>query len=140
MSGIICPVRETNMKNHKQPSEKREFKPAPPKWSTYWYLPIMLLLLWAWQSAVMQFAYHTIPYSEFKDRVRKGEIAECTITESTIEGTIKSKAETQPAITSTNVVAEMATSNPPGSAKAAAKKDFFFRTVRVEDPNLVKDL
>src|SRR5215813_8072938 len=140
MSGIICPVRETNMKNHKQPSEKREFKPAPPKWSTYWYLPIMLLLLWAWQSAVMQFAYHSIPYSEFKDRVRKGEIAECTIKETTIEGTIKPKPGTESVVTSTNAVAEQPATNAPFRGKAAPDKDFFFRTVRVDDPQLVSDL
>jgi cell division protease FtsH len=128
------------MDDQKRPPEKREFKPTTPRWSSYWYLPIMLLILWAWQSAVMQFAYRTIPYSEFKDRVRKGEIAECTIKETTIEGTTKPKLGTEPPGASTNVVAEKPATNPPASAKAAEKKDFFFRTVRVEDPNLVKDL
>src|SRR5436190_9682007 len=88
----------------------------------------------------MQFAYHTIPYSEFKDRVRKGEIAECAIKESTIEGSIIPKPVTESAVASTNPVAEIPATNLAPSAKAAAKKDFFFRTVRVEDPNLVKDL
>jgi cell division protease FtsH len=128
------------MNNQKRPPENRESRPIPPKWSSYWYLPIMLLLLWAWQSAVMQFAYRTIPYSEFKDRVRNGEIAECTIKETTIEGAIKPKATAGPADSSTNAVAEQPVSNAPASAKAAAKKDFFFRTIRVEDPNLVTDL
>lgn len=99
----------------------------------------MLLILWAWQSAVMQFAYHTIPYSDFKDYVRKGEIAECTIKETTIEGSIKPKPEAQPTLSSTNAVAEQPATNVPTSAKNAPKKDYFFRTVRVEDPDLVKD-
>jgi cell division protease FtsH len=94
----------------------------------------MLLILWAWQSAVMQFAYHTIPYSEFKEHVRKGEIAECTIKETTIEGTIKSKAST-----TNDAVAERPTTNASAS-KTADRQDFFFRTVRVEDPKLVTDL
>jgi cell division protease FtsH len=128
------------MDNQKRPPEKREAKPSPPAWRSYWYLPIMLLILWAWQSAVMQFAYHTIPYSEFKDRVRKGEIAECTIKETIIEGTIKSKPGTESAAAPTNVVSEKPATNAPAGSKAEAKKDFFFRTVRVEDPNLVKDL
>lgn len=136
------------MNNQKRPPENREFKPVPPRWSAYWYLPIMLLILWGWQSAVMQFAYRTIPYSEFKDHVRKGEIAECTIKETTIEGTIKSNA-TQPTASSTSTVAEQSSSNAVAeqtstngrvAGKAAEKKDFFFRTVRVEDPNLVSDL
>jgi cell division protease FtsH len=136
MIGIICPVQGSKMNNQKRPPKHREFKPVPPKWNSYWYLPIMLLLLWAWQTAVMQFAYHTIPYSEFKDHVRKGEIAECTIKESTIEGTIKPKA------ISTNNVSATALTNAPATAKTAQKKDkdFFFRTVRVEDPSLVADL
>jgi cell division protease FtsH len=100
----------------------------------------MLLILWAWQSAVMQFAYHAIPYSEFKDRVRNGEIAECTIKETTIEGTIKPIAATQPGVASTNTVAVQPATNAPANSKTASKKDFLFRTVRVEDPKLVSDL
>jgi cell division protease FtsH len=100
----------------------------------------MLLILWAWQSAVMQIAYHTIPYSEFKDRVRKGQIAECTIKESTIEGTLKPNAGNEPAATSTNALAERSATNAPATSKSADKKDFFFRTVRVDDPQLVNDL
>ncbi len=135
--GHYLPVRGTDMNNQKRPPENPQFKPGPPKWNSYWYLPIMLLLLWAWQSAVMQFAYHTVPYSEFKDSVRKGEIAECTIKEATIEGTIKSTAAPP-----TNTATAQVSTNIPPSAKAAQKKDkdFFFRTVRVEDPSLVNDL
>ena len=88
----------------------------------------------------MQFAYHTIPYSEFKDHVRKGEIAECTIKETTVEGTIKTKPSTEGADASTNSVAERIATNAAANSKTTAKKDFFFRTVRVEDPKLVTDL
>src|SRR5882724_5005415 len=117
------------MNDQKRPPENREFKPVPPRWSAYWYLPIMLLIVWAWQSAVMQFAYRTIPYSEFKDHARKGEIAECTIKETTVEGTIKSKPATQPG-GSTNAVAEQTSTSDRVAGKAAEKKDFLFRTVR----------
>jgi cell division protease FtsH len=129
------------MNQQKAPPDDRGSKRIPPRWSAYWYVPIMLLILWAWQSAVMQFAYRNIPYSEFKDRVRKGEIAECTIKETTIEGTIKPKASTQAAVTSaTNALPERPTTNVSANSKTADKKDFFFRTVRVEDPKLVTDL
>jgi len=100
----------------------------------------MLLILWAWQSAVMQFAYRTIPYSEFKERVRNRQIAECTIKETTIEGTIKPKPEKQSALTPSNSVAQQPATNVPFRGKDAPNKDFFFRTVRVDDPNLVQDL
>src|SRR6266536_4441137 len=129
--GIICPVQGTNMNNQKRPPENREFKPRPPRWSSYWYLPIMLLILWGWQSAVLQFAYKNIHYSEFKDYVRKGEIAECTIKETTIEGTIKPKTSPQ---SDTNAVAqkverdvltapisEQPTTNAPASANPQTK-------------------
>jgi cell division protease FtsH len=128
------------MNNQKRPPENGELKPRPPKWSSYWYLPIMLLLLWAWQSAVMQFAYRTIPYSEFKDHVRKGEIAECTIEETIIEGTIKAKPAPPTTASSTNAVAERSSTNTLAIAKTDQKKDILFRTIRVEDPALVKDL
>jgi cell division protease FtsH len=127
------------MKNQKPPQENREFRPRPPRWSSYWYLPIMLLILWAWQSAVLQFAYRNIPYSEFKDFVRNGEIAECTIKETTIEGTIKQKSNITPG-PSTNAVAELPSTNSRASTNAEAKNNLFFRTVRVEDPDLTKDL
>src|SRR5689334_18617050 len=115
------------MNQQQPPPNNRGSKRIPPRWSAYWYLPIMLLILWAWQSAVMQFAYDAIPYSEFKERVRKGEIAECTIKETTIEGTIKPKAGTQSAVTSTNAVYERPTTNASANSKTADKKDFFFR-------------
>src|SRR5262249_32190559 len=70
----------------------------------------------------------------------KGEIAECTIKETTIEGTIKPKPGSQPAVTSTNAVAEQRATNALFRGKAAPDKDFFFRTVRVEDPQLVSVL
>src|SRR5712672_1904743 len=121
----ICPDKASDMNQQKPPPNNRDSKPRPPKWSAYWYLPIMLLLLWAWQSAVMQFAYHTIPYSEFKDHVRKGEIAECTIKETTVEGTIKTKPSTEGADASTNSVAERIATNAAANSKTTAKKDFF---------------
>jgi len=99
----------------------------------------MLLILWAWQSAVLQFAYRNIPYSEFKDLVRNREIAECTVKETTIEGVIKQKSN----ITrgpSTNAVAELPSTNSHASTNAEAKNNLFFRTVRVDDPDLTKDL
>jgi hypothetical protein len=38
--------------------QKREFKPKPPKWnSPVWYLPLMLLLIWFWQSTVSQLSF-----------------------------------------------------------------------------------
>jgi cell division protease FtsH len=99
----------------------------------------MLIVLWFWQSTIVSLAYKTIPYSEFKEYLRNGEVTECMVKETTIEGTIKPKPETAEALASTNNLAVGASTNKPASAKAE-KKQFFFRTVRVEDPDLVGEL
>ena len=132
-----------------RPPTKREFKPGTPKWnSPFWFLPIMLVLLWIWQGAVVQFAYKTIPYSEFKEHLLKGEVAECAVKTDTIEGKIVPKTASVQVAASTgratsNAVAESssapATTNT-SSAAVSTSKPFLFRTVRVEDPDLVGEL
>src|SRR4051812_22360868 len=109
---------------------KKEFRPRAPKWtSPLWYLPIMLLVLWFWQSTVNQFAYRTIPYSEFKQHVRRHEIAKCIVREDEVQGEIQPKPE-----------AATTAGGTTNSAAAADTKPFLFRAIRVEDPKLVDDL
>ncbi len=153
-------------------------KGIPPQWSALlWYLPVMLLLLWIWQQTFTSLNVRTIPYSEFKDALRKGEVTEVTVKTDTIEGKIQERTPTgtnQP-----NAAAEApansgahtnsfqaaggsasdgvtpAKDGPPielaarstGKAPAASTKpsaqesrSFLFNTVRVEDPDLVRDL
>ena len=50
------------------------------------YLFLMLMLLWMWQDAFRQVARRTIPYSEFKLRLSKGELSDCTIEQDEITG------------------------------------------------------
>ena len=138
----------------------------------------MLLFLWIWQGTVVQLAYKTITYSEFKDHLRKGEVAECTVKTDTIEGKIVPRplsiqtatnlpptttAPTVPSVTNSTPAQTVSQSstNPAGaplehsesatqSVAAAAQtnsatgattsKPFLFRTVRVEDPDLVSEL
>src|SRR2546423_9848589 len=111
--------------NRRELPPKRDFKPMSPKWSSpLWFLPFMLLLLWFSESTIVQFAFRTIPYSEFKERLARGEVVECAVKESTIEGRIQPKAEPSTPEASTNAAA--------ARKSAAAKKEFFFRTIRVE--------
>ena len=108
----------------------------PPRWaSPLWYLPIMFLLLWLWQSAVTQFAYRNIPYSEFKEYLQHREVLKCVIREDDIQG------EIQPKNANRSEATPSATTNATAAAKAApSTKPFLFRTVRVEDPKLVDEL
>src|SRR5260370_22831133 len=109
--GLLRKKRKTDMSQH-EARPKRDLKPKPPKWSSpVWYLPIMLLLLWFWQSTVSQFAYKTIPYSEFKEHLRRGEVAEVVVKDDAAEGISRSicQAATQSATP---------TKTPPGATAA----------------------
>ncbi len=115
---------------------KRNFKrPTGPKWSSpLWYLPVMLLILWLWQSAIVQFSYRTVSYSEFKDYLRQNEVTLCTVKADTIEGRIQPHPQTKAA-------SETSTNSVSSQAKAeTSSKEFLFRTVRVDDPDLVGEL
>src|SRR5437773_7877557 len=71
------------------PTPERKPKSPIPQWPfPIWYIPLALLLLWFWQSMIVQFAYKTIPYSEFKQHLRNGEVKECIVKENSIEGAI----------------------------------------------------
>jgi cell division protease FtsH len=118
---------------------KGDVKPKMPKWSSpLWYLPIMLLLLWFWQSTITQFSFKTIPYSEFKEHLKRHEVVECVVKDESIEGKIQPKAEAPP---------EKPNSSPPVGTNAVAAsqgasdlKPFLFRTIRIEDRKLVDEL
>jgi cell division protease FtsH len=119
------------MARRKKPQPRR----TPLEWKSfpYWYLLLMLVLLWLWQGAFTQFSVQTIAYSEFKERVRRGEVVEAAVKETTVDGKIEPKAGLPPLQT-----------NAPAAGKIGkgvdTTKPFFFRTVRVEDPKLIEEL
>ena len=96
----------------------------------------MLIALWLWQSMIIQFAYHAIPYSEFKEHLKRGEVVECTVKEDAIEGKIEPKQETP----APNPNTAPAATNHVAASPATQTKPFFFRTVRIEDRDLVNEL
>lgn len=137
--------------------------PPPHQWrGLIWYLLLMLVLLWTWQEAGKQVAYTTIPYSQFKEYVRQGQVVSCSVGDSEIQGTIQPRAATpakaeQPAAaaaqTQTKTQEKSSTTqnkspaapapqsgNKEAKSQPATPKTFAFRTVRVDDPNLVSDL
>src|SRR5579859_6848895 len=119
----------------RNPAPMGDSKPKPPKWSSpLWYLPVMILVLWFWQSTVSQFSYQTIPYSEFKSYLAKHEVVRCVIREDDIQGEILPKAPPSPQEN------PQAVTNRTAKASTNEPKPILFRTVRIEDPKLVDEL
>jgi cell division protease FtsH len=107
-------------------------KKISPQWSSVlWYLPLMIFFLWMWQETFSNLNVRTIPYSEFKARVRQGEVAEATVRTDTVEGRIQPRAP---------VAADRSNQSNTNATASDGDKSFLFRTVRVEDPKLVEDL
>src|ERR1051326_4759266 len=57
----------------------------------FWYLLFILLLIFLWQAAVGQYAVRVIPYSDFKQALKNGEVTECLVRDDAIEGKIQPK-------------------------------------------------
>lgn len=118
----------------------------PARWGMLiGYFVTTLAMLWMWQEVMKQANVRTIPYSEFKREVLAGTVVECAVREDDIVGTIRPKP-TEP-----QKGAEMPpTAKKPGAPPVATGKKqkatpappetFLFRTERVEDPDLVRDL
>ena len=114
-----------------------------PQWrSAIGYFLVTLLVMWIWQEFFTAATVRTIPYSEFKKYLARHEVAEAVVKQDEIDGQIVPRAESQ----SKTAPAEPAGSVGPKSGIQQAPtaptetKPFFFRTVRVEDPDLVRDL
>jgi cell division protease FtsH len=89
-------------------------KGLPPKAHfSIWYFLIVFLLFTLVQQYFLSPKVETIPYSKFKQYLAEGQVSSLTIGPENITGKIKGKEE---------------------------KKDQKFTAVRVEDPNLVKEL
>ena len=109
-----------------------------PNWGlNFWPFFIMLLVLWGWQAAVTQFSVRTIPYSEFRGHLARREVKDAIVKQDEIVGQIMpetgaatNRGTSLPAIAQTNSQASGTNATGP----------FQFRTVRIEDHDLVKDL
>jgi cell division protease FtsH len=116
----------------------------PTRW-LLGYLLVMLLATWGWQELFGQFAVRTIPYSQFKAHLERREVAEAAVKQDEVVGRIVPLAEQQtnaaPAVPELQAPETSTNETPFGLRRASAEtKPFFFRTVRVDDPDLVKEL
>jgi cell division protease FtsH len=125
-------ARESPPKSDPKPKPK----PKPPKWSSpIWYLPVMVLLLWFWQSTMTQFSLRTISYSEFKGYLNRHEVVRCVLRDDDIQGEIVTKSPAKP-----EAPQPTQTNGPAAKPKVAETKPILFRAIRVEDPKLVDEL
>jgi cell division protease FtsH len=97
--------------------DRRGQRQLSPRSSTsLWYGLAFLMLLGVAQMYYLTPGGHTVPYSEFKQLVKNHQIAEVTIGDQTIRGTLK---------------------NPPADDAKQSKQ---FTVTRVEDPKLTEEL
>lgn len=104
------------------------------------YILITVLFLLTWQEIYQQIAERIIPYSQFKAHLSRKEVEYVTIMPDEIVGRITPKG-----VSGTNEIAAISGTNTnelsQGLIKALKEtKPFRFRTIRVEDPDLVKEL
>ncbi len=81
-----------------------------------WYFLLMLVMLWLWQEAFHQVRTRTIPYSEFKHLLAKGEVVECEVGEDEIVGKIQPSASS-----ATNAISKATNTTAAGVTNAASK-------------------
>jgi cell division protease FtsH len=115
----------------------------------------MVAMVWMWQEISKPAAVHTIAYSEFKQHVAAGEVIQCIVSQDDIVGKIQpkpaakaeaGKAAAEPEKPAAQAEPKSAATPPPEAApkdkeaQTAALQEYAFRTERVEDLDLVRDL
>ncbi len=98
--------------NPQDPQKKQNALPPKAHFSIWYFLIVFLLFTFVQQYFLSQ-KVETIPYSQFKQYLADGTVTKLTIGPDNISGTLKGKEK---------------------------KPDQAFTTIRVNDPDLVKDL
>jgi cell division protease FtsH len=152
------------MKSSESKSQK-DVPGVPPQWGgIIFYLILTAAMVWIWQETTQRVTYRTIAYSEFKTYLERGEVLDCSVKDTEIVGTIQPRnASTstagQPGVTNEtqslpstapgSKAGSTAKPTPPSTSPSqadqiaspsAASSAFGFRTVRVDDPDLVRQL
>ncbi len=120
--------------------------PPEPKWRlTIIYFIFAMLILWGWQDLFYQLSVRTIPYSQFKTYLARHEVVAAVVKQDEIDGRIvpsaaKGLKNQTPAPSPTVAPSPGVTPDSEGQQTGAETQPFLFRTERVEDPDLVKEL
>jgi cell division protease FtsH len=111
------------MKENQPPTPPPKTPPFEPRWRFYIvYLVLMVGLLWLWQGMFTRMAVRTIPYSEFKAALAQNEVQSVNVGRDQITGRIEPKPDR------------------PDRPEEWPEGAFDFRTVPIEDPDLIKEL
>jgi cell division protease FtsH len=110
------------MNSNRNKKQKPSFVPKRFN-SPILYLGLAFVIMLIFQSFSVQNELESIPYSEFKQLLREGQVKECHLSRERIVGTL-----TNPGGEGT------------GSGSDDAKTERRFSTVRIEDPELIKEL
>ena len=132
-------VRGDEAAARKEP-EKGAKKPAPSPGTpnrkrvhfSLGYFLVVILLLMAVQNYIVNEEIEQIPYSEFKTWVADGKVAACKVRQDEITGTLKEPEGHEAADHDSDEKKDKKKDEKPEPQK--------FMTIRVSDPDLVKDL
>jgi len=100
----------------RRPGDRRSLAPGRPG-GAVWYILGLLFLLALAQAWFMAPAGRQISYSEFKQAVRAGQVAEVFVGDQTIRGTYKSETNGGRTFTTTRTA-----SGPPSAISAATRR------------------
>jgi len=131
-----------------KPGRKGPETPRAPNWrAIVWYIPMLILVLWLWQEYLFPgVATQNIPYSEFKQHLARGEVQEMEIREgSDIVGVIQPKGAeggggVQEKAASPGKDGKQEPAPPASGAPGQTAEGFKFRTIPVDDKDLVREL
>ncbi|HUR46775.1 MAG TPA: ATP-dependent zinc metalloprotease FtsH [Candidatus Saccharimonadales bacterium] len=123
-----------------RPPLKDMFRGGKGSWNfPIWYFLLVVVILYVWQNVLGQMTVREISYSEFKMHLQRGEVSDAVIKDETVEGRIiLHTGQPGPVLMGSNNVA--AATNAPAKNSKASPETFMFRSIRVEDPDLVKEL
>ena len=142
----------TQQRRTEEPSNapEREQRPQRVDWLAWlWYIPMLFLLFWFWEGSLSNANLRTLPYSEFKALVADGQIIDCRIDKDEIIGIMKASDDTESSHNKTKLDrTDPATSDEPTPTEPQKPTTSYetdeatqrFRTIRVDDPNLVEEL
>ena len=136
--------------NGSRPPQKPTNWPPGPRYWPVWYILIAVAFWWLYRQASQQTLVQNIPYSDFRALVADGRLTNVVVSATEISGQILPPTNSVLAGATNSVAANTKSNQTPQSSNpvhavtnltaAATAQLPGFRTVRVDDPNLVRDL